>query len=171
MSVSMSESDAVSKIEHAFDAYQHEIERLKSVERDQQIELAQMQEAIIQKEKEIADLKLQLEDLAESRKKLVVDITAERDFYERCGKRYEIQIAALNQRMIPFLKLEEANTVAEQLKTWNAMNKKPLPKRDEKKQQPSLRKHNRKTKPKKTGKRATCAAVPRTNESIDVHLL
>jgi hypothetical protein len=168
----MSEFDAVSKIENAFDAYQHEIERLKAVEREQQIELAHMQEASIQKEKEIANLKIQLEDLAESRKKLVRDITAERDLYQRCEKRYEIQIAALNQRMIPFLKLEEANTVAEQLKTWNAMNKKPLPKCEENKQQPSLRKHNRKTKPKrKTGKRATFAAVPRITELIDVHLL
>jgi hypothetical protein len=71
----------------------------------------------------IAEIEQANMNLSESRQKLVADITAERTLYEATIKRMEIKIQALTERMQPFLKQEEANTVAGQLKEWNKMHK------------------------------------------------
>ena len=72
---------------------------------------------------QIANLEQANEQLNESRQKLVADISAERSLYETVIKRLEIQNKALNERMQPFLKQEEANTAAGQLREWNKFHK------------------------------------------------
>ena len=80
-------------------------------------------ERIKEHEEQIANLKQANERLSESRQRLVADITSERQLYETQIKRLEIQNKALMERMQPFLKQEEANTVAGQLKEWERIRK------------------------------------------------
>jgi hypothetical protein len=131
-----------------------------------------MSVSISHHEQELLQLKQQIDELAESRKKLVVDITLEREFYERRCNRYEIQIAALEQRMLPFLKLEEANTVAEQLKTWNALNPKPKQNQKTNKTRRPIKKLRMAVKAKRQSKKTTNSVARRqTMESVETHLL
>jgi hypothetical protein len=76
-------------------------------------------------EETIARLEIEIQQVLESRKKLVADITAERQVYESQINRLEIQNKALTERMQPFLKQEEANTVAEQLREYNRIQRRP----------------------------------------------
>jgi len=116
-------------------------------------------------EETVARLKLELHQVLESRAKLVADITAERQLYETQIKRLEIQNKALAERMQPFLKQEEANTAAEQLRVYNRMHA-----RAQQQSQKPPRKVNKKQRQVRVPKAYTSARVALV-ESAELHLL
>jgi hypothetical protein len=113
----------------------------------------------------VANLDADNQQLAESRKQLVRDITEERGFLGRQIATLQTKNDALEERMKPFLKREESNTHAEQLKIYNEMMKAREKKPDLPQQKRKVKKKTRRQYKRKVTQPVSVIS------SVDTHML